>query len=141
MYVNGPYVPLQCPVEREGIVDSLKDSRFTLHVEDYPGQMRTEVFGSFYGQSEEDNLKTGVINVSSKSGIAQQARRYRLHDEAVVVEGGPRLEALRIVLCNQVSECHGVTKGQCWALGQVGLFNAMDQVISEEKRDITSQDE
>lgn len=138
---RGVSVPPICPQHCEGPpITDLQRAPFhaAVHTTDTRPEPIVEAYAAFIvGDPEEDNassrVETGFITEAMGSPLARRildfAGSTAVTSEVIYPRSSAVAERLRQLLCGRVAICHGVVKGECWALGETGFREALDQTL------------
>jgi hypothetical protein len=144
IHPNGaPYVPENCPQHVEGAtIPDLREGDFhvAVHTTYNRPEPIIEASASFIvGDTEADDpysrVDAGWIIESPRSPLGQQLLRFANIAEAtsaavaIAPQGNPQAEQIRQILCDRTATCHGMIRGECWALGETGLRKMLAEVL------------
>lgn len=132
---NGLFVPPNCPTSRGRPID-IRSARFRFFIHDCTADRRnrdrlteTEMF-MLFGESDEygespNAVESDSLVVPIGSAIAAKAWRIAGDRQAVEATESAKVAKVRDALCDRVAQCHGVIKGECWALGAAGIHEVI----------------
>lgn len=141
---NGaPYVPENCPQHSAGRpIADLRAAEFHLavHLTSNRQEPIVEAYGSFIvGNPEEDEpysrVDTEFITESPNSLLGQHLLRFAGIEEGTGASitkypsWSTQTERARQLLCDRAATCHGLLKGECWALGDTGTRETLAGVL------------